>query len=88
MLADAGDLEDGALDLLGQLLHGRTRGQAAQRVGHHARPGDAHRDGRVTLAEAVEGTGHEGVVGHGVGEDHELGAADGGLVGGRARRSP
>ena len=38
----------------------------------HARAADAHADGGVALAGAVERAGHEGVVLHGVGKGHEF----------------
>ena len=47
-----------------------------QGVVHHAGAGDAHVDDLLRLAHAVERAGHEGVILHGVAEDHQLGAAE------------
>ena len=54
---------------------------ALQRVLHHARPGHADVHLALRLAHAVERPGHEGVVLHGVGKDHELGAGHAALIG-------
>ena len=73
-LAHAGNLEGGLFDSLGHHVEGLALA-ALQGVVHHAGAGHAHVDDGVGLTHAVEGTGHEGVVLHGVAEHHQLGAA-------------
>ena len=47
---------------------------------YHAGAGNAYMDGSVSLGDAMESTGHEGVIFYGVAEFHQLGAAIGILV--------
>ena len=86
-LAHAGNLEGRLLNFFRAGVEGFAA-HLLQGAVHHAGAGDAHGDGGVCLLHAVEGAGHEGVVADGVGEDHELGAAEavrvGGQVGGGA----
>ena len=59
----------------------RSQGPApADGLADDAGAAHAHVDHHLGQRRAVEGAGHEGVVLHGVGEDHELGAADAAAV--------
>ena len=63
-------------------LLGRVRDQVLDGRLDDAGAADADVDHAVGLAGAVEGPGHERVVVRGVGEDHELGAAEAVVVAG------
>ena len=78
-LTGAGDLESGLLDLFGHFVEGGAL-EGTERAVHHAGAGDADGDDAVRFLDTVEGTRHEGVIAHGVGKDHELGAANGAAV--------
>ena len=78
-LSGAGDLEGGFLDLFGYLIEGGSL-QGTEGAIDHTGSGYADGNDAVRLLDAVEGAGHEGVIADGVGEDHELGAADGATV--------
>ena len=84
-LAHAGDAEGRLFDGLGHHVK-RLALHLLQGVVDHAGAGDAHVDDTFRLAHAVEGTGHEGVILHGVGENHELGAAEAAGGGGEVGR--
>ena len=78
-LAHAGHPEGGLLDGLRRHIQGLAP-DALQGVVDHARAGDAHVDDLLGLPHPVEGSGHEGVVLHGVAKDHQLRAAETVLV--------
>ena len=80
-LADARDLERGALDGLAQELEVLALGRI-ECAGDHAGAGDTDVDDRVALGDAVEASGHKRVVVRHVAEGHELDAAVGVVVGG------
>ena len=80
-LADARDLERGALDGFAQELEILALG-LVQCTGDHTRAGNADVDDRVAFGDAVEAAGHERVVVRHVAEGHELDAAVGVVVGG------
>ena len=73
-LTHTGNLESGLFDGFGHHVKGLTL-HVLQSVVHHAGAGNAHIQHALRLAHAVERTGHEGVILHGVGEHHHLGAA-------------
>ena len=79
-LADARDLEGGALDQLGDLADVGV-GHFGKRRAHDARAGDADVHGAVGFARAVECAGHKGVILHRVAENDELRRADAVAVG-------
>ena len=79
-LAHARDAEGRLFHRLGHDVE-RLAMHALQRVLHHARPGHADVHLALRLAHAVKRPGHEGVVLHGVGKDHELGAGHAALIG-------
>ena len=80
-LTHTGDAEGGLFDGLGHHVKGLA-GDLLQGVVDHAGAGDAHAHHGLGFTHTVEGAGHEGVVLHGVGEDHQLGAAEAAGVGG------
>ena len=80
-LAGAGDLECGGLDSFGNRCNVGVLRQVGQHGAHHAGAGHAHVHHFVGLARAVERTGHEGVVLHGVAEHHQLAGTDALAVG-------
>ena len=80
-LADARDLERGALDGFAQELEVLALGRI-QCAGDDTRTGNAHVDHGVAFGDAVEAAGHERVVVRHVAEGHELDAAVGVVVGG------
>ena len=80
-LADARDLERGALDGFAQELEVLALGRI-QCAGDDTRTGNAHVDHGVALGHAMEAACHERVVVRHVAEGHELDAAVGVVVGG------
>ena len=74
-LAHAGDTESGLFNGLGHHVKGFAL-HLLEGVVDHPGAGDAHVDDALRLPRPVEGAGHEGVILHGVGEDHQLGAAE------------
>ena len=83
-LADARDLERGALDGFAQEFEVFALG-FVQRAGNHAGAGNADVDDRVAFGHAVEAACHERVVVRGVAECHELHATVGIIVCGGVR---
>ena len=83
-LADARDLERGALDGFAQEFEVFALG-LVERAGDHAGAGNADVDDRVTFGHAVEAACHERVVVRGVAERHELHATVGIIVCGGVR---
>ena len=74
-LAQTGDLEGGALDQLGHLVHRGVLRQLGQRGAHGTRAGNADMDLAVRLARAVERARHKRVVLGRIAEDDQLGIA-------------
>ena len=83
-LADARDLERGALDGFAQELEILALG-FVQRAGDHAGAGNADVDDRVAFGHAMEAACHERVVVGGVAECHELHASVGIVICGSVR---
>ena len=81
-LAHTGDLEGGALDGLRHHVKGFSL-DFFKGFLYHAGAGNTHVDDRFRLSDAAEGTGHEGIVLHGIGENHQFGAAQAVLIPGQ-----
>ena len=67
------DLEGCLLDHFSDLIHGGILAGFLDCHAHDARSGNTDIDNGIRLRDAMETAGHEGIVLHGIAEDHELG---------------
>ena len=83
-LTRAGNLERRLLNLLGDFVEAGAL-QIAERAIDHTRPRNADGHDTIGFPDAVERAGHEGVVAHRIGENHQLGTGNRAAVSGLRR---